>query len=359
MNLFKATWGFLFRLFPCPTETGLRKIGNPSEESPVLVTCNFYTTVQRLSRALRGQDVWLLVAESRGVNVWCAACGNEFNTRSVVSAIKTSGIEEAVSHRTVILPPLGAAGISAREVEKQTGWHTRWGPVRARDIPAYLNARRKRTEAMKRATYTLVERLDTALGSLFPFYSLVALAFLGFAPHLLGYFLLTLALTFLIFFGLCPWIPGKHGWQKVLFLDAILGLALAAVVFWPPATTRPVRTILIMAMLLFALHGGELGGLSSTWASDFDPLMARLGLRAIGNTRFAGTTRTDLLIGARLLTHNTEDCSSCGACVAVCPLGVWDRGPDRRVVLERREACTACCACLTQCPEGAITAQPV
>ncbi len=356
MNPFKAVWGLLFRLFPCPIQTGVVRIGNPGPDSPVLVTCNFYTTVRRLIRTLKGVDAWLLVAESKGVNVWCAACGNEFNTRSVVSAIKTSGIEDKVTHRTVILPPLGAAGISAAEVKDQTGWHTRWGPVRAKDIPAYLAAHRKRTEPMKRATYTLGERLDTALGSMFPFYFFVALGFLVFAPHLLGYFVGTLVATFLVFIGLCPWIPGKHGWQKVLLLDALLGLALAATSVWPVPADIPVRTILVMAMVLFALHGGELGGLSSIWASDFDPFMARLGLRSIGNTRFAGTTRTDLLIGARVLTHYPEKCSSCAECINVCPIGVWDRNEHKKTFLAHREACTACCACLKQCTEDAIEA---
>ncbi len=357
MNPLKAIWGLLFRLFPCPVPTGLRTIGNPGPESPVLVTCNFYTTVRRLTRALKGLDVWLLVAESKGVNVWCAACGHEFTTQSVVSAIKTSGIDDRVTRRVVILPPLGAAGISAEAVRQETGWRTRWGPVRAKDIPEYLHTK-KRTDAMKRATYTLFERLDTALGSLFPFYLPVAVLIGVFAPHFFMPFLATAAGTFLLFFGLTPWIPGSHGWHKVLLIDAILGLALAATWVWPPPTGLPLRAMLLLAMVLIALDGMELGGLSSIMASDLDPFLARRGVRALGNTQFAGTVRTDLLNGNRILTHYPERCTSCASCIEVCPIGVWARDEHKKTVLADRPACTGCTACLNQCPEGAIEAVP-
>jgi CO dehydrogenase/acetyl-CoA synthase gamma subunit (corrinoid Fe-S protein) len=66
MILLKTIWGLLFRLFPCPTPGGLRHVGDPGRQSPVLVTCNFHTTVKRLTRLLEkaGVDAWLLVASS-------------------------------------------------------------------------------------------------------------------------------------------------------------------------------------------------------------------------------------------------------------------------------------------------------
>ncbi len=104
MSFFKTIWGLLFRLFPCPTRVGLRRVGDPGRASPVLVTCNFHNTVQRLTRLLEkaGVDAWLLVADSKGVNVWCAAGGDEFNTHSVVSAVKTSGVADRVDHRRLV-----------------------------------------------------------------------------------------------------------------------------------------------------------------------------------------------------------------------------------------------------------------
>jgi len=133
---------------------------------------------------LRKRDVWLLVADSKGVNVWCAAGGDEFNTRSVVSALKTSGISDLVDHRTVILPPLGGPGIRAAEVKKQTGWSVKWGPVRMNDIPRFLEGGMVRDEEMKRVTFEWRERLDAGIGSLFIPYLLCAIGFAIFGHHL-------------------------------------------------------------------------------------------------------------------------------------------------------------------------------
>jgi ferredoxin len=65
----KITW-----LLPYPTPSRLIRIGNPIEDSPVLVTCNFALTVEKLKRVLKGRDLYLLVANTKGINVWCGAC---------------------------------------------------------------------------------------------------------------------------------------------------------------------------------------------------------------------------------------------------------------------------------------------
>jgi NAD-dependent dihydropyrimidine dehydrogenase PreA subunit len=71
---------------------------------------------------------------------------------------------------------------------------------------------------------------------------------------------------------------------------------------------------------------------------------------------FAGTLRTDLLNGIRVLTHDPERCTACGQCHEVCPIGVWDNDEDGMAVLARRGACTGCTACLRQRTDGAIRA---
>ncbi|MFC1830164.1 copper oxidase, partial [Thermodesulfobacteriota bacterium] len=185
MSVLKTGWSLLFRLFPCPTNVGLHRIGNPGPDSPVLVTCNFDLTVKRLRHTLFGLDLWLLVSDSKGVNVWCAAGAGVYNTHSVVSVVKTSGIEDKVNHRTLILPPLSAPGIKAADVTAQTGWRVKWGPVYAKDIPRYIADNFKRDERMKRVQYDLKERLDTAIGSLFPFYLAGAAGFLVFGRDFL------------------------------------------------------------------------------------------------------------------------------------------------------------------------------
>ncbi len=360
MSFVKTVWGLLFRLFPCPTKVGLLRVGHPQRVSPVLVTCNFHLTVNRLTRTLKRSavDAWVLVADSKGVNVWCAAGGDEFNTHSVVSGVKTSGIADLVDHRTLILPPLSAPGVVATEVRSQTGWSTRWGPVRAEDLSAYLRAGCHRDDRMKRATYCWRERLDTALGSLFPIYVLGAIGVFIFARDLVPSYLVTGAATFSFFFSFCPWIPGKHGITKAMVLTVPILVLLVGTEFIVETAGTDVRAVLIIAAITFVAWGLELGGLASTMPSDLDPFVARLGIGGLGNVRWSGTVRTELLNGYRVLTCEHDLCIGCGTCQEVCPEGVWEIGPDERAVQQRKELCTACRACLMQCPTGAVRAFP-
>ncbi|HUV73495.1 MAG TPA: copper oxidase, partial [Anaerolineae bacterium] len=114
--------GTLLRLVPWPGKAGLMEIGHPGRNSPVLVTGNFRLTVERVRRSLRGVDAYLLVVNSRGINVWCSATGGLLTNHDVLSALKTSGIEERVDHRQVIMPQLAATGVEGRTLEKKSGW---------------------------------------------------------------------------------------------------------------------------------------------------------------------------------------------------------------------------------------------
>ena len=64
-------------------------------------------------------DCYLLVAPSKGINVWCASCGGEFNEFPAISAIKTSGISEKVKYRILIAPQLSAPGIDIKKVREE------------------------------------------------------------------------------------------------------------------------------------------------------------------------------------------------------------------------------------------------
>jgi NAD-dependent dihydropyrimidine dehydrogenase PreA subunit len=357
MNPLKFIWGTLFRLFPCPTKVGLRRIGRPDRQSPVLVTCNFYVTVRRLLRKLRGFDIWLLVADSKGVNVWCSAGGDEFNTHSVVTAVKTSGIAERVDKHELVLSPLAAPGVEINEIKRQSGWSVCWGPVRIKDIPLYLEAGRHRIEEMKRITYNWQERLDTALGSLFPFFLLGAIGFVLIGPHLLLNYLVVGSVTFFFFMLACPWLPGSRGLVKVLFLEVILAGFLIGTIFVDVSSDFSIRADIIIAMVTLLIYGSELGGLAPNMPSDLDPFLSRLGIGAIGNVAFAGTVRTELLNGFRVLNYDHDKCIGCRCCVEICPQGCWELGVDHRAVFVSKENCTACRACLVQCETGAIKAE--
>lgn len=115
-------WAILLRIIPPypKVEPGLYRVGEPDRKSPVLVTGNFDLTVRRLVRAIDGKvDCWLLVADSAGINVWCAAGGGYFTADNVIAAVRASGVEEVVDHHALILPQLCANGVDGQRIRKE------------------------------------------------------------------------------------------------------------------------------------------------------------------------------------------------------------------------------------------------
>ena len=140
-------------------EPGLYAVGTPNEISPVLVSANYKLTFDSLRKELPGLDCWLLILDTKGVNVWCAAGKGTFGTDELIKRLAETGLAETVSHKTLILPQLGASGVNANEIKRQTGFSVVYGPVRARDIKAFLEAGNKATEEMRTVKFTLLDRL--------------------------------------------------------------------------------------------------------------------------------------------------------------------------------------------------------
>jgi len=142
---------------------GLYRRGNPDRESPVFVTANYKLTVDHLRRALNGIDSWILVLDTKGVNVWCAAGKGTFGTDELVRRVDAVQLDTVVSHRNLILPQLGAPGIDPVQVKKGCGFKVSYGPVEARDLPAYLERGGQATPEMRRKDFPLSERLAVSL----------------------------------------------------------------------------------------------------------------------------------------------------------------------------------------------------
>ena len=137
-SFIKSVWDFIGRWFPSPVEPGLRIIGKPDTNSPIILTSNFHLTVRRVEKSLKGENVFLLVAPANGINVWCASCGGDLNTHSVITAIKTSRINERVDHHQIILPQFSAPGIDRDLLKKETGRTGLFGPAYSKNIPLFL-----------------------------------------------------------------------------------------------------------------------------------------------------------------------------------------------------------------------------
>ena len=158
------TWGMIksrvsgFRMnYTVPP--GLYAVGGPTAESDVFVTANYKLSFDILRRELKDMDAWILVLDTKSINVWCAAGKGTFGTDELIQRISATSLDKVVSHRGLILPQLGAVGVHASEVKTKTGFWVAFGPVRAKDIPAYVAANYKKTEEMRTVKFPVLDRL--------------------------------------------------------------------------------------------------------------------------------------------------------------------------------------------------------
>jgi ubiquinone/menaquinone biosynthesis C-methylase UbiE len=217
-------WLLFFRIIPPypKVRTGLYAVGHPDADSPVLVTGNFDLTVRRLVQAIDGKvNVWLLVADSAGINVWCAAGGGYFTAEKVIAAVKSSHLNEVVNHHALILPQLCANGVDGWRIRKESGWGVHWGPARAADVPAYLAGKRKKTDEMRWVKFPLQDRLEMVTVTMGLYGLLILLPVLIFWRHM--FWPITFSMLGLSYFYAIvhPWLPGRDGLYKSIPLTII------------------------------------------------------------------------------------------------------------------------------------------
>jgi hypothetical protein len=232
MDHFLARWGY--RRAYHRVEPGLYSLGSPTAESPVFVTANYTLSFDALRSNLKGVDCYILVLDTMGINVWCAAGKGTFGTDELMNRIKVTGLENVVSHRRVILPQLGAAGVSAFSLKEWCGWNVEYGPVRAEDLPDYLKTHRA-TPEMRKVRFGLWDRIQLIPVELVSVFLAMA------AASIVLYFImgLTAALAALacvlagvvLFPMLLPYIPVKDFSAKGLILGLLVALPFAWVAF--------------------------------------------------------------------------------------------------------------------------------
>jgi acetyl-CoA decarbonylase/synthase complex subunit gamma len=140
-------------------EPGLYAVGDPGPGSPVLVTASYKLSFDILRREAGALDAWILVLDTAGVNVWCAAGKGTFGTAELVHRIAATRLAEVVEHRRLIVPQLGGPGVAGFEVKKASGFKVIWGPVDAADLPEFLESGCRATAEMRRKSFGLGERL--------------------------------------------------------------------------------------------------------------------------------------------------------------------------------------------------------
>jgi len=157
LDAWKARWGI--GRMSSAVEPGLYAIGKPENESPVFVSANYKLTFDTLRKNLDGLDCWLLILDTKGINVWCAAGKGTFGTEELIKRIESSELSKNVAHKKLVLPQLGATGVSAHEVKQHSGYDVKYGPVRASDIKEYISAGYKATKEMRTVQFSMWDRL--------------------------------------------------------------------------------------------------------------------------------------------------------------------------------------------------------
>ncbi len=341
--------GTLLRGFPFPCKTGLVKIGNPDEHSPVFLTCNYSLTVERVKRALKGIDCYLLIANSRGINVWCAAAGGHLTNHDVISALKLSGIEKIVEHRNVILPQLAAAGIETKVIKDKSGWNIIWGPVYARDIIHFIRNNFEKTPDMREVNFPLLQRIEMAVMWAFPFSLIIALITTPLWPQLLlPLLLLVWFLPLLIFISFpiySKWLNPKKKITRfskytVIFVFGRIPLIFAGI------------SIFILAVYETMMNTFNWKFILSWFFVSFVIILS-VSIDLMGSTPvYKSSLHEERFLKVVL---EKKKCRGCGICQQVCPRNCYEIDGSRHIAMIAREnQCVQCGACIVQCPFDAL-----
>jgi hypothetical protein len=238
---------------------GLFALGDPDQDSPVLVSGNYRLSLNVLRSSLADRSAWILVIDTKGINVWCAAGKGTFCTNEIVKQISASNLGSKISHRTLILPQLGASGVSAPKLQKASGFSVKFGPVRASDLPEYLDNNCTASPAMRRVRFSFVDRaklvpMETvpAFKNMAVFLAIAAVLFgmtrtgIIYKQALTGVVPLAIAGLTALFTGtvlsplLLPFIPGRAFSLKG-FVAGLIG-AIAIVSLSPVCRSTPFLT---------------------------------------------------------------------------------------------------------------------
>ena len=114
---------------PVAVEPGIRVLGKPDENSPVMMTTNFALTYYTVAADIEAGkiDCYLLVVDSEGLSVESAVAGRKLTAETVAEAVKNFKVGEFVKHKKLIIP--GRAARLSGEIEEATGWNVIVGPI--------------------------------------------------------------------------------------------------------------------------------------------------------------------------------------------------------------------------------------
>ncbi len=239
----RVRWGFGRNTYRI--NHGLYAIGSPDAKSDVFVTANYKLSFDVLRKNLSGINGWILVLDTKGVNVWCAAGKGSFGTTELIKRINNVSLDKIIGHKRLILPQLSATGVAAHKVKEMTGFSVHYGPVRASDIKKFISNNYRADIEMRKVRFNLTDRLklipvDFMAGKLYLLAAIAAILLISGinrnsytlknfsgegGPAILNILLAYFA-GIVITPVLLPYIPGRSFSLKGFYTGALLFLLL-------------------------------------------------------------------------------------------------------------------------------------
>ncbi len=316
----------ILRLFPYPVPVGLYPLNGAENNDPVVVTGNYDETVRRVVDGVGRKPAWLLVCDSRGVNIWCSTLAGHFGTAKVVEAIELTGLSEVVSTRRLIFPQLIAAGISLEELKRRSGFRGVFGPHSCKRLSQYMDG--EDNSRFPLATFNLTQRIEMSIGS----------------PAILVMVLL------LIYNFIDPA-------YLFILLPIIYLLALFHGIIFP---CRPIQNVLVWSIVCGVVAGWAGFYILGMIENNLLPLQSSITLGVGFCYLINEFTGWSPLLKYNLLPSIKPDiivskdvCIGCGICITVCPRGVYNIYQGKSFPGSVKN-CTLCKSCFSQCPVGAI-----
>ena len=261
---------------------GLYGVGNPDDRSPVLVTANYKLSFDVVRSHLAGVNAWILVLNTNGINVWCAAGKGRFSTMAVAEQVKAVGLDKLVTHRRLVLPQLAATGVAARQVKDKCGFKVIWGPVHASYLKAFIDNGMQATPLMRKVTFAWRERVELIPVDLShmgrPTLYLLPVLFVlsGIGPQLFSVhdavvrgamallaYLLAVVAGGIVTPALLPWLPGTAFALKGALVGVAAGAALSAGLAQQLAVSE------MLALTLFIVALSSYMGMNFTGSTPF------------------------------------------------------------------------------------------
>lgn len=125
---------------PMQVQPGIHKVGEPTSDSPLLLTTNFSLTYYTVEGEVEGSKVPtdILVVDTEGTSVLTAWAAEKFTTEQIATAMKKYEVEAVAAHKKIVIP--GLIAVESGKLQEETGWEVIVGPKEASGIPSYLKA---------------------------------------------------------------------------------------------------------------------------------------------------------------------------------------------------------------------------